>query len=153
MQLHTFQIAEPVLDGYKNSKLSDERINFLITQANDQLDEIAQNRELYDSFLKKVNAPQKIDNIILWILLMSNERIADEYNSEFGKKFRDIIPVSDLADLLLYAVHLKKLQGIELDGFDYLLDYEHEGIDEMDQFCVTNVLLYIQKSKEIAIEF
>ena len=153
MEMHTYQIAEPVLDNYRNGKLNDERIDFLITQANEQLEEISQNKEVYDSFLDKVKAPEKVDNIILWILLMSNERIVDTYIDEFGKKFRDIIPVSDLADLLLYSVHLKKVKEIALDGFDYLLDYEHEGIDEIDQFCVTNVILFIQKSKEVQIEF
>ena len=151
--MDTFQIAESVLDGYKNDKLSEERINFLITQANEQLDEISQNKEIYNSFLNKVNAPQKIDNIILWILFMSNEDICDEYIEEFDKDFREIIPVSDLADLLVYIVHLKKVKNIELDGFDYLLEYKHQGIDEMDQYAFTNVLLYIQKSKEVEIEF
>jgi hypothetical protein len=152
--MHTFQIAESVLDGYKNEKLSEERINFLITQANEQLDEISQNKEIYNSFLNKVNPPQKIDNIILWILLMSNEGICDEYISEFDKDFREIIPVSDLADLLFYVVHLKKVKNIELDGFDYLLEYQGDGgIEEVDQYSFTNALLYIQKSKEIAIEF
>ena len=151
--MDTLQIAESVLDGYRNDKLTDERINFLITQANEQLDEISQNKEIYDSFLSKINPPQKIDNIILWILLMSNEDICDEYIDEFDKDFREIIPVSDLADLLLYIVHLKKVKDIELDGFDYLLKYQDQGIDEMDQYCFTNVLLYIQKSKEIALEF
>ena len=97
--MDTLQIAESVLDGYRNDKLTDERINFLITQANEQLDEISQNKEIYDSFLSKINPPQKIDNIILWILLMSNEDICDEYIDEFDKDFREIIPVSDLADL------------------------------------------------------
>ena len=151
--MHTFQIAESVLDGYKNEKLSEDRINFLITQANEQLDEISPNKEIYDSFLNKVNAPQKIDNIILWILLMSNESIVDEYIDEFDKDFREIIPVGDLADLLLYSVHLKKVKNIELEGFDYLLEYDHEGIAEMDQYAFTNALLYIQKSKEVEIEF
>ena len=151
--MDTFQIAESVLDGYKNDKLSEERINFLITQANEQLDEISQNKEIYNSFLNKVNAPQKIDNIILWILFMSNEAICDEYIDEFDKDFREIIPVSDLADLLVYIIHLKKVQNIELDGFDYLLEYKHQGIDEMDQYAFTNVLLYIQKSKEVEMEF
>ena len=151
--MHTFQIAESVLDGYKNEKLSEDRINFLMTQANEQLDEISQNKEIYDSFLNKVNAPEKIDNIILWILLMSNEGICCDYIDEFGKKFRDIIPVSDLADLFLYSVHLKKVKNIELDGFDYLLEYEEEGIEIMDQYAFTNALLYIQKSKEVQIEF
>ena len=151
--MHTFQIAESVLEGYKNEKLNEDRINFLITQVNEQLDEISQNRDLYDSFLNKVNAPEKIDKIILWILLMSNEGIVDEYIDEFDKKFREIIPVGDLADLLLYAVHSKKVKNIELDGFAYLLEYDHEGIAEMDQYAFTNALLYIQKSKEVAIDF
>ena len=151
--MHTFQISKSILDDYKNDKLSDERINFLITQANEQLDEISQNTEIYNSFLNKVKTPQKVDKIILWILLMSNERIVDEYISEFDKDFREIIPVSDLADLLAYIVHLKKVKDIELEGFDYLLEYEHEGIDEIDQYCFTNALLYIQKSKEVEMEF
>lgn len=151
--MDTFQIAESVLNSYKNDKLSEARINFLITQANEQLDEISQNKEIYNSFLSRVNAPQKIDNIILWILLMSNEEICCEYISEFDKDFREVIPVSDLADLLFYTVYLKKVKDIELDGFDYLLEYEEEGIDEMDQYSFTNALLYIQKSKEVQIEF
>jgi len=151
--MHTFQIAESVLDGYKNEKLSEERISFLKTQANEQLDEISQNKEIYNKFLNQVNAPQKIDNIILWILLMSNERICDEYIDEFNKDFREIIPVSDLADLLVYIIHLKRVKNIELDGFDYLLEYEEGGIEEMDQYAFTNILLYIQQSKEIPMEF
>lgn len=151
--MHTMQIAETVLDGCKNEKLTEERINFLKTQANEQLDEIAQNKELYENFLNRVSAPQKIDKIILWILLMSNEDIVEEYIDECGKNFREIIPVSDLADLLLYSVHLKKVQNIELDGFDYLLEYEHAGIEEVDQFAFTNVLLYVEKSKQVQIEF
>ena len=151
--MHTFQITASVLDDYKNAKLSEERIDFLIAQANEQINEISQNKEIYNGFLKKVNAPQKIDNIILWILLMSDEDICCDYISEFDKKFRDTIPVSDLADLLFYSVHLKKVKNIELDGLDYLLAYETEGIEEIDQFCGTNVLAYIQKLKEIKIEF
>lgn len=151
--MHTLQISETILDGYKNEKLTEERINFLTTQANEQLDEISQNKEIYDGFLNKINAPQKIDNIILWMLLMSNESIVEDYIDEFGKNFREIIPVGDLADLLLYAVHLKKVKNIELDGFDYLLEYEHDGIAEMDQYAFTNALLYVQKSKEVEIKF
>ena len=151
--MHTFQISEPLLENFRNDKLSDVRINFLITQANEQLSEIAQNKELYDGFLAKVKAPERIDNIILWILLMSNETIGSKYIREFKKDFRKFIPVSDLADLLLYAVHLKKVKNIELDGLDYLLEYEEEGIEVMDQYAFTNVLLYIQKSKECLMQF
>ena len=151
--MHTFQIAESLLENFRNDKLSDVRINFLITQANEQLSEMAQNKELYDSFLTKVKAPERIDNIILWILLMSNEGIGSKYIREFKKDFRKFIPVSDLADLLLYAIHLKKVKNIELDGFDYLLEYEEEGIEVMDQYAFTNVLLYIQSSKEVQMEF
>jgi hypothetical protein len=151
--MHTYQIAESVMNDYKNEKLSDERINFLTTQANEQLDEISQNKEIYDRFLNQVNAPEKIDNIILWILFMSNEDICEEYIDEFDKDFRDVIPVSDLADLLFYTVYLKKVKNIELDGFDYLMDYEHEGLHDVDQYSFTNALLYIQKSKEVPLEF
>jgi hypothetical protein len=151
--MHTFQIAESLLENYRNDKLSDVRINFLITQANEQLSEMAQNKELYDGFLAKVKAPERIDNIILWILLMSNEGIGSKYIREFKKDFRKFIPVSDLADLLLYTVHLKKVKNIELDGLDYLLEYEEEGIEVMDQYAFTNVLLYIQKSKECLMRF
>ena len=54
--MHTLQIAEAVLDGHKNEKLSDERIDFLKTQANEQLDEMSQNKEIFDGFLKQINA-------------------------------------------------------------------------------------------------
>ena len=151
--MNTFQIAESALTLYKNDKLSDERIDFLVAQANEQMEEISQNKELYDSFLNKVNAPKKIDNIILWVLIMSNEELSSEYISEFDKDFNDIVPVSDLADLLFYIVYLKKVKNIELDGFDYISDYDDEDIKEVDTYTITNVLAYIQKSKEIEIQF
>lgn len=151
--MNTFQIKDAVLDGYQKEKLTEERMDFLKTQANEQLEEIAQDKELYERFLKKVNAPDKVDNIILWILLMSNEDIVDDYIRKFKKDFREIIPVSDLADLLLYGIYLQKVKGIDLDGIDYLLEYEEDGMEEMDQYAFTNILLYIQKSKEVAIEF
>lgn len=151
--MHTFQISESLLESFRSDKLSDERVNFLIAQANEQLAEMAQNKELYDGFLAKVKAPQKIDNIILWILLMSNETIGGKYIREFGKNFRKFIPVSDLADLLLHVTYLKKVKNIEVDGLDYLLEYQEEGIEVMDQYAFTNVLLYIQKSKECLMQF
>lgn len=151
--MNTPQIAKTALENYKNDKLSDERINFLITQANEQLDEISGNEALYNGFLKQVNAPEKIDNIILWILFMSNEEIVDDYIDEFDKDFRDVIPVSDLADLLFYSVYLQKVKESELDGFDYLVEYEHEGMADVDQYSLTNTFLYIQQSKEVPIEF
>ena len=151
--MNTFQIAEQALTDYKNNKLSDERFDFLVAQANEQIDEISQNKEIYTSFLNKVNAPKKIDNIILWVLVMSNEELSSEYISEFNKDFSDVVPVSDLADLLFYIVYLKKVKNIELDGFDYISTYENEDIKEVDTYCITNVLAYIQKSKEIEIQF
>ena len=151
--MHAYLIAEKVLDNYRNDRLSDERIDFLKAQANEQIEEIAQNKELYESFLERVKAPEKIDNIILWMLLMSNEDIVEEYIEAFDKPFLEVIPVSDLADLLIYIVHLKKVKGITLDGFDYLLDYQHGGKDEFDHYSVTNVLHYIEKSKQVDIEF
>jgi len=150
----TDQISERVLNGYMNEHLPQERIDFLITQANEQLDEIAQNKELYESFLNKVKAPEKIDKTVLWMLIMSNEHLVEEYIDTFNKRdFREIIPVSDLADLLLYAVHLDKVQKTPLEGFDYFLEYEDEGKDEMDQYAFTNTFIYIQKQKEVPLEF
>ncbi|HHH72560.1 MAG TPA: hypothetical protein ENL04_01875 [Sulfuricurvum sp.] len=151
--MHTFQIAPAVLDNYRNGKLTDERIDFLKAQATEQLAEIAQNAPLLERFVKQVNAPEKIDDTLLWFLFMSNEDICDAYIDQFGKNFREMIPVSDLADLLLYAVHLKKVKEITLDGFEYLMEYQHEGKDEVDQYCFMNVLLYVQKSKEASLEF
>lgn len=151
--MNTFQIAVAVLDEYKNSVLGDERVNFLVAQANEQIDEISGNTELYDGFLNRVNAPQKIDKLILWILLMSDEDICSDYIDALNKDFEDEIPINDLADLLLCIAHLQKSQNIELDGIDYLLDYEDGEIVEVDQHCVTNVLAYIQKSKQVQIEF
>ena len=151
--MHTYQIADAVLDNYRNGKLTEERIDFLKKQAEEQLGEIAQNPALYERFLKEVDAPDTIDNVVLWMLFMLDEDIVDDYIGAFKKKYREIIPVSDLADLLLYAVHLKKVKNVTLDGFDYFLEYQHEGKDEMDQYCFTNVLLYIQKSKQVEMEF
>ena len=151
--MNTFQITESALEGYKNEKLSEERINTLTTQANEQIDEISQDKELYTRFLDEVSAPEKIDNIILWILFMSNEKIVYDYIDAFSKDFTDSIPVSDLSDLLIYIVYLKKIKNIELDGFDYLSDYKEEGLEEVDQFSFTNAFLYIQRLKEVKIEF
>jgi len=151
--MHTSQIAIPVLEGYKNEKLSGERVDFLIKQADEQLLELSQKPEIYSDFLKKINAPEKLDNIILWILLLSNETICDDYIDEFNKDFRDLIPVSDLADLLLHVIYLQKVQNIEVEGLDFLLQYDKECIEEVDQFAFTNALLYIQKSKEVVMEF
>ena len=151
--MNTFQITESALEGYKNEKLSEERINTLTTQANEQLTEISQNKELYTRFLNEVSAPEKIDNIILWIVFMSNEDIVYDYIDAFSKDFTDSIPVSDLSDLLIYTAYLKKIKNIELDGFDYLSDYEEDGLEEVDQFSFTNAFLYIQRLKEVKIEF
>lgn len=151
--MNTFQIAESALAGYKNTKLSDERISALVKQANEQIDEIAQKKEIYAGFLEQVDAPQEIDNIILWILFMSNEDICSDYIDEYDKDFSDNIPMSDLADLLIYTVYLKKVENTTLEGFDYLDDYEENDIEDVDQFALTNAFLYIQKTKEVQIDF
>lgn len=152
-RMHTFQIAEAVLTNYKNEKLSEERINFLKAQAEEQLQEISQNSSVYEGFLNQVNPPKEVERTILWMLLMSNENICDTYIDLFEKGFREIIPVSDLADLLAYYVYLNKVEKRDIDGFEFLLNYEHEGLSEVDQFAFTNVLLYVEKSKQVAIEF
>lgn len=153
--MNTYQIAKPVLEAYKNTVLKEERIAFLTTQAYEQLTEIAQDEEIYRGFLEKVKSPKKIDNRILWILLMSDEDIVDAYIEAFDKDFIDMIPVCDLADLLFYIVYLKKVEERELEGFDALLEYKTGGMQEVDQHTVTNLLVYIQniKAAQVAIEF
>ncbi|HIQ46532.1 MAG TPA: hypothetical protein EYH57_02815 [Sulfurovum sp.] len=151
--MNTFQIAESALAGYKAEHLSDDRINALVEQANTQVDEIAQNQALYDDFRSQVNAPENTDKIILWVLFMSNEDICSEYIDAFDKDFTDTIPISDIADLLIYLVYMKKVKDTELEGFDYLSDYEDEGLADVDQYALTNAFLYIQKLKEVQIDF
>jgi len=151
--MNTFQIAPSALEGYKNTKLSDVRIDALVEQANTQIAEIATNKELYDGFVSQVDAPSEVDNLILWVLFMSDEDICDAYIEAFDKDFSDSIPISDLADLLIYIVYLKKVKNEELEGFDYLDDYEDGDIEDVDQFALTNAFLYIQKTKEVQIDF
>jgi hypothetical protein len=151
--MHTYQIANAVLEDYKNAKITDERVEFLVAQVQEQLDEIRQNSELYEGFIKQVNGPEKIDSLVLWILLMSNEDICSDYINAFKKDYMKVIPVRDLADLIFYVVYLVKVQSKQLDGFDYLVEYKHDGKDEADQYCFTNVLLYIQRQKEAPVEF
>ena len=151
--MNTFQIAKTALAGYKETRLSDERINTLVEQANMQIEEIAQNKEIYVRFLEQVDASNEFDNVILWILFMSNEDICSDYIDEYDKDFSDNIPISDLADLLIYTVYLKKVKDTHLEGFDYLDDYEDGDIEDVDQFALTNAFLYIQKTKEVQIDF
>jgi len=151
--MNTFQIAQTALEGYKNTKLSDERIDTLVKQAKVQIEEIAKNKELYNDFVSQVDAPNPVDDIILWVLFMSDEDIRDTYIETFNKDFRDDIPISDLGDLLIYLVYLKKVKDVELEGYAYLEDYEGGEIEDVDQFALTNAFLYIQKTKEVQIDF
>jgi len=152
--MHTYQIAESILQNYKNEKLSDERVAFLQKQADEQLKEIATDVPLYERFLKKIDIQEDIiDPILLWMLFMSNEDICCDYIDAFGKKYREIIPVSDIADLLIFAIYLERVQKMPLDGFSVLLNKQTEGLDEADQYAFTNVLLFVQKSKEVEMEF
>lgn len=115
--MHTYQIADTILSNYKSAKLSDERVEFLKKQAEEQLEELATNAALYERFLKKIDAPETLDRVFLWMLLMSNEDICCDYIDEFSKKFREIIPVSDIADLLTYAIYLAKIEKKSLMVF------------------------------------
>lgn len=151
--MNTYQIASKVLQDYKNHQLSDERIDFLKQQAKKQLNEIFQNTEIYESFLDTSKAPKNADFIILWIFFMSDEEIVYQYIKKFNKDFTDIIPVSDLADLLIYLIYQTKNENALIDGFDFLIDFESEGISEVDNYAFTNMLLYIQKLKEAPMEF
>jgi hypothetical protein len=151
--MNTFQIAESALKNYKKDRLSDERVNFLLAQVKEQLDELSQKKEIYRSFLEEIDAPDQLDDVILWILLMSNEDIARDYINQFDKNLTKVIPVSDLADLLLYTAYLKKVKKTKPNGYDFLSTYYEEEMEEVDQYSVTNVLQHIQQSKEVQIAF
>ena len=50
-------------------------------------------------------------------------------------------------------MYLRKVKNTELDGYDYLVEYDGEGMEELDQYTLTNAFLYIQQTKEVQIEF
>lgn len=145
--MNTYQITEKILEEYRDLMIKDDRVAFLKAQADEQIAEIASNEEIYNTFSQKVKAPENIDNMVLWILLMSDESIVEEYIEAFDKDFDEMIPVCDLADMLFYMVYAIKVKGEEFEGFDYLLTYKTPGMVEVDQHAVTNALAYIQKIK------
>lgn len=146
--MHSYQITESTLDDYRTNKLLDERIEFLMAQANEQLDEIAQDSALYEQWLDALEISKEFDNIIIWVLLMSDEEIVDEYIDTFKKSFRSIIPIYDLSDLLLYLIHLEKIKNAPLPGTKELLETKTEGLDEVDHHCFSNVLAYVQRKNQ-----
>lgn len=150
--MHTIQIAPEVLEDYKN-KVGQERFDFLISQAKEQLEEISQNEEIYNSYLEKINIAGKVDNIVLWILFMSNAEICSDYISKFNKDFFDMVPENDLADLLFYTVYLKKCENNELNGIVYLVESNDNVVEDVDQSSFMNVLCHIQKQKTPQMEF
>lgn len=145
--MNTYQITENVLVEYRDLMIKDDRVAFLKSQADEQLEEIAGNEEMYKGLLEKVKAPKNVDNMVLWIALMSDEDIVDDYIEAFDKDFTDMIPVCDLADMLFYMVYAIKVKGESFDGFDYLRTHKTPGMVEVDQHAITNALAYIQKIK------
>jgi len=145
--MNTYQITENVLVEYRDLMIKDDRVEFLKSQADEQLAEIATNEEMYNGLLEKVNAPKHVGNMVLWIALMSDEDIVDAYIEEFDKDFDDMIPICDLGDMLFYMVYAMKVKGETFEGFDYLLTYKTAGMIEVDQHAITNALAYIQKIK------
>jgi len=150
--MHTIQIAEEVLEEYK-IKVGQERFDFLLTQAKEQLEEIKADEEAYNSYLEQIHISGKIDDIVLWVLFFSNENICSDYISRFKKDFFDMVPENDLADLLFYTVYLKKCKNNELDGIVYLVESNEQAIDDVDQASFMNVLCHIQKQKEPEMDF
>lgn len=150
--MHTIQIADEVLEDYKNI-IGIERFEFLVEQAKDQLKEISQNGELYNSYLEKIKIAGKVDDLVLWILFFSNENICSDYIKQFKKDFFDMVPENDLADLFFYIVYLKKCKNNELDGIVYLVESNDKAIEDVDQSSFMNVLCHIQKQKQPEIDF
>lgn len=145
--MNTYQITENILEEYRDLMIKDERVAFLKAQADEQIEEIAGNEEVYKKFLEKVGAPEKLDNMVLWMALMSDENIVEEYIEEYEKDFDEMIPVCDLGDMLFYMVYAMKVKGESFEGFDYLLAHKTPGMTEVDQHAVSNALAYIQKLK------
>lgn len=145
--MNTYQITEKILTEYRDLMIKDDRVAFLKAQADEQIEELKGNAEVYQSFLEKVDAPKKVDNMVLWIALMSDEDIVEEYIEAYEKDFDEMIPVCDLGDMLFYMVYAMKVKGESFEGFDYLLEYKTPGMKEVDQHAVSNALAYIQKIK------
>jgi len=145
--MNTYQITENILVEYRDLMIKDARSDFLKAQADEQIEEIASNEEIYNKFLEKVKAPKNVDNMVLWIALMSDEEIVEEYIEAFDKNFDDMIPICDLGDMLFYMVYAMKVKGESFEGFDYLLTYKTPGMTEVDQHAISNALAYIQKLK------
>lgn len=150
--MHTIQIAEEVLEDYYN-KTGQERFDFLVEQANEQLAEIRANEAVYNRYLEQISIAGKVDDLVLWILFMSNEEICSNYISTFKKDFFDMVPENDLADLLFYTVYLKKCKNNEPHGIVYLVESNNSAVEDVDQSSFMNVLCHIQKQKEPQIEF
>lgn len=146
--MHSYQITESTLEDYRANKLLDDRITFLLQQADEQLAEIRQNSDFYTGILDELEIDDTLNNPIMWMLFMSDEDIVDAYIDTFKKPFRSIIPVADLADILLYLIHLKKVNGEALAGTDLLFESTTEGLDEVDHYCFSNVLAYVQRKNE-----
>jgi hypothetical protein len=151
--MDTLQIVQSRLEEYIDAKVGKDRVDFLLSQAKEQIDEIATNSELFEEFLDEVDAPKECDSLILWILFFSNEYIVRDYVNTFSKEFKKVLPMSDLADLLIYAIYLHKSKKGNMQCVEHLLEYEDDGLESVDQYAFSNILLYVQKLKEPQIEF
>lgn len=150
--MHSIQIAPEVLEQYYN-KVGQERFELLAAQAKEQLKEIREDKEVYNNYLEQINTAGEVDDIVLWVLFMSNEDICLDYIKRFKKDFHKMVPDSDLADLLFYAVYLKKCKDNELDGIVYLIESNKEEIDDVDQANFMNILCHIQEQKAPKMDF
>lgn len=150
--MQIFEITNEVVEGYVE-KVGQERIDFLVNQAKEQIEEIAQDEKVYLDYLNKAQASVKVDKLVLWVLFMSLEDICFDYIEKFNKDFFEETPMNDLADLSMYIVYLTNSKGEKLDGIQYMSESNEQRLKEIDHHSVTNLLLYVQQQKQQAMEF
>lgn len=140
-----FEVSPAVLEANYN-RMGHERIDFLVDQAKEQIKEISQDQETLDSYLKIVGLSEKVDDLVLWVILMSNDDVCFGYNKKFNKGFMDFIPMNDLSDLSLYLAYKNKNE--QINGIEKLIELDTGCAKEIDHHCVSSLLYYIQQEKQ-----
>ena len=149
--MEVFGINTEVLDQHLKN-IGEDRINFLIDQAKEQLDEINSNEEIKKEFLKEIELEKEVDDLVLWILFMSNEEVVAKYIKEFKKDFFDFIPINDITDLCVY-LSVKYQAGENIEGIEELVEFEKETKREIEYNTITTLLMIVQEQKKMDMQF
>lgn len=150
--MQIFEIAPEVLKGHVQ-RMGQDRVNELVSQAKEQISEIATRPEVLESYLGQVGLEKRVDDLVVWILFMMDEDICDAYNEIFEKGFFKMIPLNDLSDLTIYVANLIKTENKNIDGVDNIINCNTGTSKEVDHHSVTNLLYYIQQEKQNQMQF